>query len=234
MCAALIADRRASPRDDLISILTEKFDEGELGSDQTVDVHGRPIEAVSGEAMEDDELNMFLTVLLIAGNETTRNAISGGLLALSRFPDERQRLLDSLDDDTFVDLSVDELIRWVSPVIGFTRTCTEAHLRHGTRIEAGDEVLMLYQSANRDETVFDRPDDLVLDRDPNPHLAFGIGPHFCLGANLARLEVKLVFQELFRRLPDIAVPADATRERAAMSLVIGLSHLPAVFSPVSP
>jgi len=230
MCAELIAERRAAPKDDLISILTQRFDEGELGHEEFTDVHGNPVVETP---LGDDELNLFLTVLVIAGNETTRNAITGGMLALSRYPDEKQRLIDRLDDDEFVDLAVDELIRWVSPVIGFTRTCTEAHERHGTRIEAGDEVLMLYQSANRDAAVFDRPDEILLDRNPNPHLAFGIGPHYCLGANLARLEVKLVFQELFRRLPDIHVPADATRDRAASSLVIALNHLPARFTPVT-
>ncbi len=229
MCSELIAQRRREPADDLISILTEKFDEGELGHDEFRDLAGEPVRR---DPLGDDELNLFLTVLLIAGNETTRNAITGGMLALSRFPEERQRLVDNLDDDAFVDLAVDELIRWVSPVIGFTRTVTEDHERRGTRLRAGDEVLMLYQSANRDASVFDRPDELILDRDPNPHLAFGIGPHFCLGANLARLEVKTVFQELFRRLPDIHVPDDARRTRGASGLVIALQHLPARFTPI--
>src|SRR5690606_10339757 len=179
MCAELIAQRRESPQDDLISVLVSKFDEGELGHEEFRNLAGEPI---AGDPLGDDELNLFLTVLLIAGNETTRNAITGGMLALSRFPEERQRLIDRLDDDHFVDLAVDELIRWVSPVIGFTRTVTEDHERRGVQLKAGDEVLMLYQSANRDAAMFDRADELVLDRDPNPHLAFGIGPHFCLGA----------------------------------------------------
>ena len=229
MCADLITERRQSPKEDLISVLVSKFDEGELGHEEFRDLAGEP---VAGAPMGDDELNLFLTVLLIAGNETTRNAITGGMLALSRFPEERQRLIDHLDDDHFVDLAVDELIRWVSPVIGFTRTVTEDHERRGVQLKAGDEVLMLYQSANRDERMFDRADELVLDRDPNPHLAFGIGPHFCLGANLARLEVKIVFQELFRRLPDIHVPEGAARVRGQSGLVIALQNLPARFTPV--
>ena len=163
--------------------------------------------------------------------ETTRNAISGGMLALSRFPEARDRLIAHLDDERFVDLAVDELIRWVTPVIAFSRTVTEDHTLHGERLREGDKVLMLYQSANRDESVFDRAEELVLDRDPNPHLAFGIGTHYCLGANLARLEVKTVFQELFRRLPDIHVPPDARRTRGESSLVISISGLPAVFVP---
>ena len=229
MCADLIAERRKAPKDDLISVLVSKFDEGELGHEEFTDLTGEP---VGRDPMGDDELNLFLTVLLIAGNETTRNAITGGMLALSRFPDERQRLIDHLDDERFVDLAVDELIRWVSPVIGFTRTVTEDHERRGVQLKAGDEVLMLYQSANRDASVFENADGLTLDRDPNPHLAFGIGPHFCLGANLARLEVKTVFEELFKRLPDITVPEDARRVRAPSGLVIALQHLPATFTPI--
>lgn len=228
MCAELIAERRADPKDDLISVLTHKFDGGELGKEEFLSLSGEPL----GEPMGDDELNLFLTVLLIAGNETTRNAITGGMLGLSLFPEERQRLVDRIDDDAFVDLAVDELIRWTSPVIAFTRTVTEEHELRGQTLREGDRVLLLYQSANRDEAVFERADELVLDRNPNPHLAFGIGPHYCLGANLARLEVKTVFQELFRRLPDIHVEPGASRRRGASSLVIALQHLPATFTPV--
>jgi len=227
MCAELIAERRADPRDDLISILTQKFDEGDLGKEEFTRLSGEPI----ADPLGDDELNLFLTVLLIAGNETTRNAISGGMLALSLFPDERQRLVEHIDDEAFVDLAIDELIRWVSPVISFTRTVTRAHTYRDVDLVEGDRMLLLYQSANRDEDVFERADELILDRDPNPHLAFGIGPHFCLGANLARLEVKTVFQELFRRLPDIRVPDGAGRTRGDSSLVIALQHLPATFTP---
>ena len=227
MCAGLIAERRENPKDDLISILTSKFDEGELGNeDEFKAVPGVP------EPMGDDELNMFLTVLVVAGNETTRNALTGGMLALSMFPDERQRLVENLEDDKFVDLAVDELIRWTTPVISFSRTVTKDHELHGQSLKEGDRVLLLYQSANRDEAVFERADEIILDRDPNPHLAFGIGPHFCLGANLARLEVKLVFQELFRRLPDIRVPDGGSRQRGENTLVISLQHLPTVFTPV--
>jgi cytochrome P450 family 142 subfamily A polypeptide 1 len=228
MCAELIAERRREPKDDLISVLTQKFDEGELGKDSFTTLAGEPI---AEHPLGDDELNLFLTVLVVAGNETTRNAITGGMLALSRFPDERDRLVANLDDEHFVDLAVDELIRWVTPVIGFSRTVTRDHMLHGEQLREGDRVLMLYQSANRDEDVFERADEIILDRDPNPHLAFGIGTHYCLGANLARLEVKTVFQELFRRLPDIHVPADARRVRGESSLVISIASLPAIFVP---
>ncbi len=228
VCAQLIAERRADPKDDLISVLTQKFDEGELGKEEFTTLTG---ERIADDPLGDDELMMFLTVLVVAGNETTRNAISGGMLALSMFPEERDRLIANLDDEAFVDLAVDELIRWVSPVIGFTRTVTRDHVLHGEQLHEGDKVLMLYQSANRDEGQFERADEIVLDRNPNPHLAFGIGTHFCLGANLARLEVKTVFQELFRRLPDIHVPPGARRTRGESSLVISIANLPAIFVP---
>ncbi len=229
VCAELIAERRRAPTDDLISVLTQKFDAGELGQDGFADLQGAPL---ANDMMGDEELNLFLTVLVIAGNETTRNAISGGMIALSAFPEERQRLVEHLDDEHFVDLAVDELIRWTSPVISFTRTVTKDHIYRGQPLKVGDRILMLYQSANRDADMFERPDELILDRDPNPHLAFGIGTHFCLGANLARAEVKTVFTELFRRLPDIRVADDARRTRAPNSLVIALQHLPTIFTPV--
>jgi cytochrome P450 len=107
---------------------------------------------------------------------------------------------------------------------------TRDHTYRGEQLREGDRILMLYQSANRDADAFSRPDDVILDRDPNPHLAFGIGTHYCLGANLARLEVKTVFQELFRRLPDIRVADGARRSRGESSLVIAIQHLPAVFT----
>jgi cytochrome P450 len=183
--------------------------------------------------MGDDELNLFLAVLLIAGNETTRNAISGSLLALSLFPEQRRRLVEHLDDETFMDLAIDELIRWVSPTLNFTRTVTRDHHYRGELLHEGDRILLLYQSANRDEDVFDRPDGIALNRNPNPHLAFGIGTHYCLGANLARVELKIVLQALYRRLPDISVPSGGQRTRGDSSLVIALQHLPAVFTPAS-
>lgn len=226
VCLELIPERRRQESDDIIGILTRAFDEGDLDKD-----------AKSGDAalygegtLQDDELLMFLTLLLVAGNETTRNAISGGLIALSRFPEERQKLLD---DPGLLDSAVEEIIRWTTPVMTFMRTCTEAHEVHGQRIEVGDRILMLYQSANRDERAFDDPDAFRVDRSPNNHLAFGAGTHYCLGANLARLEVKLVFQELLARLPDIRAVDPHHVQRNRSTLVVGIEHLPAVFTPVS-
>ena len=230
MCIGLIAERRANPTDDdLIGVLTQAFDAGQLekpeghnplqGTDHAVTPD------IPEEALDDEELLGFLVILLVAGNETTRNALSGGMLALSQFPEEKQRLIDNLHDDAFVDLAVDELIRYVSPVMSFIRTVTRDHVYKGQELKEGDRILMLYQSANRDETVFDRPDELILDRSPNPHLAFGIGPHFCLGANLARMEVKTVFQELLSRFPDIRITDAPPFERGDSSLVLALQHL---------
>jgi len=235
MVIELIAERRADPSDgDLIGILTQAFDAGDLDKEhkalQGIDEERAAQIIAERSELSDDELLAFLTVLLVAGNETTRNALSGGMLALSLFPDQKEKMLANLDNDAFMDLAVDELIRYVSPVLGFIRTVTEDHTYKGVDFKTGDRILMLYQSANRDEDVFDRPDDLILDRSPNPHLAFGIGPHFCLGANLARMEVKTVFQELFTRLPDITVPEGVTLQRGASSLVLALQHLPANYT----
>ena len=130
-----------------------------------------------------------------------------------------------------MDLAVEEIVRYVSPVMTFMRTVTEAHTYQGVDLRAGDRLFLLYQSANRDEDVFDAPDDFRVDRDPNPHLGFGIGTHFCLGANLARAEIGVVFTELFARLRDIRAVDPDTIDRGDSSLVLALNHLPAVFTP---
>jgi cytochrome P450 family 142 subfamily A polypeptide 1 len=224
MCLALIEQRRGSGEaNDLISILTNAKDEGALS------LGGMAEGQETLDEMTSDELLLFLALLVVAGNETTRNAITGGLLAFSLFPDQKDRLLA---EPGLIDLAVDEIVRYVSPVMSFSRTVTEDHVLRGQQLRAGDKVLMLYQSANRDEDVFDDPDEFRVDRDPNPHLGFGIGTHYCLGANLARAEIRVVFEELFRRLSDIRVPAGATLDRGDSSLVIALQHLPAVFTPV--
>jgi cytochrome P450 family 142 subfamily A polypeptide 1 len=235
MCIDLIAERRQNPQDDLITILTQASDAGELEKEhkalQGIDEEGAA--ALHRDRLDDEELLGFLTILLVAGNETTRNALSGGLLALSLFPDEREKLIANLDDDDFMNKAADEIVRYTSPVLSFIRTVTEDHTYQGVDFEVGDRILMLYQSANRDERVFDEPDEFVLDRDPNPHLGFGIGVHFCLGANLARTEIKVVFQELFRRLRDIKVIDDADLHRGDSALVLALQKLPATFTPAS-
>jgi cytochrome P450 len=173
---------------------------------------------------------MFLFILLGAGNETTRNAISGGLRAFSLFPEEKERLLARPE---LIDLACDEIVRFVSPVLSFMRTVTADHTYKGVDLREGDQVFMLYQSANRDAEVFDEPDAFRIDRDPNPHLGFGIGTHYCLGANLARNELKVVFEELFARLGDIHVKDPAELTRSDSTLVLAIDRLPAVFTPAT-
>ena len=226
MCTELIDARRADPSssDDLIATLTRAFDDGALARH---DLGGADID-LGDDVLTTDELLMFLVLIVVAGNETTRNALAGGLVAFSRFPDQKQRVID---DPSLWDTAVDEVIRYVSPVLSFSRTVTKDHTFGDVDLKAGDKVFMLYQSANRDESVFDAPDELRVDRNPNPHLAFGIGTHFCLGANLARAEVRVVFEELFKRLGDIRVEEGAAPRRGSSSLVLSLEHLPAVFTP---
>jgi cytochrome P450 family 142 subfamily A polypeptide 1 len=220
-CVELIEQRRIDgTTDDIIGILTQAFDGGALS-------HGG---GGTEDELSHDELIMFLILLVVAGNETTRNALSGGLVAFTRFPDQHRKLLD---DPGLIDLAVDEIVRYVSPVMSFMRTVTEDHTYQGVDLRAGDRVFMLYQSANRDEAVFDDPDEFRIDRDPNPHLGFGIGTHYCLGANLARAEIGVVFTELFARLRDIRAVAPDAIERGDSSLVLALNRLPAVFTPES-
>jgi len=219
----IIEEKRADPKEDLISILIGAYDEGGLDGGEAAAVEGV-------DELTSDELLMFLVILLIAGNETTRNAITGGLRAFSEHPAEKEKLLA---DPELIDLATDEIVRYVSPVISFCRTVTRGHELHGKQLAEGDKVLVLYQSANRDDRVFEAPDEFRIDRDPNPHLGFGIGPHYCLGANLAKLEIKVVFEELFRRLRDIKVRDGAPLDRAPNSLVLAIEHLPAVFTPVA-
>jgi cholest-4-en-3-one 26-monooxygenase len=228
LCIELIEQRRADgATDDIIGVLTRAFDEGALARDGDGGAAG----SAGNEELTYDELLMFLILLVVAGNETTRNALSGGLLAFSRFPDQHRMLLDHPE---LMDSAVDEIVRFVSPVLSFMRTVTRDHTYKGVDLREGDRVFMLYQSANRDEDVFDDPDEFRIDRDPNPHLAFGIGTHYCLGANLARAEINVVFTELFARLRDIRAVDTGTLDRGNSSLVLALNHLPAVFTPERP
>jgi cytochrome P450 family 142 subfamily A polypeptide 1 len=230
MCVELIEQRRADgSTDDIIGILTQAYDEGALArAHDHAGVRAYGVDAIVDQRMTSDELIMFLILLVVAGNETTRNALAGGLVAFTRFPEQRRRLLEQPE---LIDLAVDEIVRYVSPVISFMRTVTEDHTYKGVDFVAGDRVFLLYQSANRDEDVFDAPDEFRVDRDPNPHLAFGIGTHYCLGANLARAEIKVVFEELFRRVRDIRAVDTETLDRGDSTLVLALNRLPAVFTP---
>jgi cholest-4-en-3-one 26-monooxygenase len=206
-------ERRRCPMEDLTSILVAAQQDGMLAEDE--------------EAMENDEIVMFMTLLLVAGNETTRNAISGGMLALMENPEERERLRAHPE---LIDRAVEEILRYVSPIICFRRTATRDTAIRGQAIARGDRVLMLYQSANRDEAVFPDPDRFDVGRDPNPHVAFGIGTHFCLGANLARLELRIMIEALVRRFPDMRVAPRDAPVRMASTLVRGIERLPVVFT----
>jgi len=184
---------------------------------------------VDGERLTTEELSAFFVLLCVAGNETTRNAISWGLHYLTTNPDQRDRWLADIDGVTST--AVDEIVRMSSPVIHFRRTATADGVRLGDQeFKAGEKLVLWYASANRDETVFVDPDRFDVTRDPNPHVGFGgPGPHFCLGAHLARREVGVMFRELLTRLPDIHATTGPDRLRS--NFVNGIKHLPCAFTP---
>jgi methyl-branched lipid omega-hydroxylase len=178
---------------------------------------------VDGERLSQQEIASFFILLLVAGNETTRNAISQGVLALHEHPDQRARwAADPGLDRT----AVEEVVRWTSPVTWMRRTATRDGEVNGHRFRADDKFLLLYAAANRDPAVFRDPEVLDLARDPNPHVGFGSrGPHFCLGAHLARRELAVTFRALFDQLPDLEVTGEPDRLRS--SFVNGIKRLPA-------
>ena len=195
----IIEDRRRNPQDDLVSILVGAKDAGVLTTWEQEGVAARTGLVEGQLELANDELIMLLVILLVAGNETTRNALSGGMQLLIENPAERQKLID---DPKRIPAAVEEMVRLVSPVHSFARTATRDTELRGRTIREGDRVLMLYPSANRDADVFEDPDAFRVERNPT-HLGFGLGPHFCLGANLARMEMRVAFEELLRRLPDM-------------------------------
>jgi cytochrome P450 len=210
--AALAEDlagvREKQPADDLTSVL----------------VHAE----IDGERLTKSEIGSFFVLLTAAGNETTRNAISHGMKALADHPDQRRRWMN--DFENLAPTAVEEIVRWATPVIHFRRTATADTTIGGQPIREGEKVIMWYCSANRDEAVFDAPDRFDIGRTPNDHVGYGgPGPHFCLGAQLARREITVMFRELFRRLPDIEV----TGEPAYLSsnFINGIKHLPCEFTP---
>jgi cytochrome P450 len=182
---------------------------------------------VDGESLTDAELASFFILLVVAGNETTRNAISHGLWALTERPD--QRAVWTADFDAVTPTAVDEVVRWASPVIFMRRTVTQPTTLSGHEFAEGDKVILFYNSANRDEDVFEDPQRFDVLRSPNPHVGFGApGPHFCLGAHLARREITVMFKELFRHLPDIRATAEPDRLRS--NFINGIKHLPCAYS----
>ena len=197
--------RRAAPVDDLVSALATAESEG--------------------DQLSEAELAMFLIQLLVAGNETTRNLLSGGLVALAEHPEQWAALRA---DRSLLPGAVEELLRWTTPVISFMRTATRATVVRGQAIAEGDPLLLVYASANRDESVFGPDaDQFRIDRHPNPHLSFGFGPHFCLGAALARIEARVVLGELLDRFSSVEVAGEVTR--TASPVIAGVRQAPLVF-----
>jgi cytochrome P450 len=183
---------------------------------------------VDGQKIDQQLLDGFFLLLVIAGNETTRNTISGGLQALIEHPDQRRFLREA---PAAIPTAVEEMLRWVTPVVHFRRTATADTEIRGQKIARGDKVVMWYPAANRDEDVFPDADRFDVRRTPNDHLAFGEGQHFCLGAWLARLELRVMFEELLRRLPDVE-PAGPT-ERIRSYFLSGFRKMPVRFTPRS-
>jgi cholest-4-en-3-one 26-monooxygenase len=200
-------EKRDAPKDDIVTAIVNA--------------------AVEGEQLTEMEFDMFFMLLTVAGNETTRNAITHGMQAFFEHPDQWRVLRD---DPSLLDSAAEEIVRWASPVIYFRRSVTRDTELRGHQMKAGDKITVWYPSANRDEDVFDAPFAFDVARDPNPHIGFGgRGPHFCLGSNLARLEIKVMFEELLRRVPDIAPAADPDRLRS--NFINGIKHLPVTFTP---
>ena len=185
---------------------------------------------LDGEQLSELELDLFFMLLAVAGNETTRNLMSGAMVAFSQFPDQWERLRQ---DRTLLPSAVEEMLRFVTPVMNFRRQATEDVEIGGEKIKAGEKVVFFHVSANRDETVFEEPDRFDVGRKPNPHMAFGVGgPHFCLGANLARMEIVVMFEHLLDRLPDIGVAGEV--ERLQSNFINGVKHLPVAFTATEP
>jgi cholest-4-en-3-one 26-monooxygenase len=198
---ALAADRRANPQNDIISIL---------------------VSAEDGDALNEHEFNIFVLLLAVAGNETTRNAISHGVIAMIEHPDQWALLRANPE---LVDSAVEEICRWATPVNAFRRTAQSDITLHGVDIKQGDSVVMYYVAANHDPEVFTDPHIFDITRSPNPHLTFGGGgPHFCLGANLARLEMRALFAELAARCETIELTGEIKRLRS--SFINGVKTLP--------
>lgn len=211
MCEERAKD--AEPREDLMSVLLNA--------------------EVDGEKLTAFQIELFFMLLQNAGSETTRNLITTGTLALLQHPDQYEIMRN---DPEVIPTGIEELLRYSTPVIHFSRTATKDTELGGKRIAAGERVLMVYASANRDERAFVDPDSIDVRRNPNDHVAFGAGgPHFCLGANLARIEGRVMFEEILRRFEGLRYVGDpATYERVHSNLIDGFAHVPIEWDRIAP
>ncbi len=200
----LVEERRGTEGDDLVRVLMNA--------------------EVDGDRLDEMEFDAFFLLLSVAGNETTRNALSGGMLAMFEHPDQWQALCD---DPSLVDSAVEEILRWVTPVMYFRRTALSDYELRGQQIKAGDKIVMSYQSANRDEEIFDNPFSFDIRRDPNHHLAFGVGEHFCIGNHLARLEIKVMLKALIEHMPGVQKAGEIRRLRS--NFINGIKELPVTY-----
>jgi cytochrome P450 family 142 subfamily A polypeptide 1 len=208
----IIAKRRAEPTDDLFSILVNA--------------------EVEGQRMSDDEIVMETLLILIGGDETTRHTLSGGTEQLVRHRDQWDALVA---DRSLLPGAIEEMLRWTSPVKNMCRMLTADTEFHGTELRAGEKIMLLFESANFDESMFENAYQFDIRRDPNNHVAFGFGTHFCLGNQLARLELRLMTDRVLERLPDLRLAADDdVLPLRPANFVSGLESMPMVFTPSSP
>lgn len=206
----IIAKRRAEPADDLFSILVNS--------------------EVEGQRMSDDEIVMETLLILIGGDETTRHTLSGGTEQLLRHRDQWDALTA---DEGKLPVAIEEMLRWTSPVKNMCRTLMADTTFHGTDMKQGEKIMLMFESANFDESVFDNADEFHFDRTPNSHMAFGFGSHFCLGNQLARLELSMMTSRVLQRLPDLRLAEDAVVPLRPANFVSGPEAMPVVFTPTA-
>ncbi len=199
--AELVAEKQKDPKDDLVTVFSQ------------VEVEGKRLDL--------PDVLAWCFLIVLAGNETTRNSTSGGMLAFIEHQDALRQLQA---DPSLLRSGIEEVLRWTSPIIHFARTATEDYELRGRRIRAGQSVGLFYASANRDEEIFEDPFTFDVTRDPNRHLAFGVGEHFCLGAHIARLELEVAYRHLLPRIDEIELAGEV--ERLHSALVGGIKHLP--------
>jgi cytochrome P450 family 142 subfamily A polypeptide 1 len=207
-----IAARRKEPTDDLTSVLVYA--------------------EVDGERLTDDEIVSETLLILVGGDETSRHTLSGGTEQLIRHPEQWEQL--QRDPDSLLPGAIEEMLRWTSPLKNMARTLTEDIEFHGTQLHKDEKMLLMFESANFDESVFDDPNNFQITRDPNSHLAFGFGTHFCMGNQLARLELNMMTRQVLQRLPDLRLTSEDPLPLRPANFVSGLESMPVEFTPTRP